>query len=67
MNPFLSDHDVTFDECMDMAEYLALGARLIAWAIENPKLVVAAAQGAGIGLQHHVFTEAMAKLNLGDR
>ena len=67
MNPFLSEHDVTFDECMDMADSLALGARIVAWALENPKLAVAAASGAGIGLQHHFFTEAMAKLNAKSR
>ena len=45
MNPFLADNEVTFDECMDMAELLAEGARLIAWAMENPKMVSAALGG----------------------
>jgi hypothetical protein len=46
MNPFLSDHDVTFDECMDLAELMAVGAQLVAWAMDNPKIAAAAFQGA---------------------
>lgn len=61
---FLSEHDVESGECLDLADKLAMGARLIAWVQENPKLAVAAASGAGIGLQHHAFMEAMAKLDL---
>jgi len=46
MNPFLSEHDVTFDECMDLAELLAVGAQVVAWAIDNPKAAAAAFNGA---------------------
>jgi hypothetical protein len=60
---FLVEHDVTFDECMDMADSLALGATLIAWAMEHPKEAVAAARGAGTGLKHHAFMRAMDRLN----
>ncbi len=37
MDPFLGEHDVTLDQCMSLAEQLAIGARIIAAAIENPK------------------------------
>lgn len=36
MNPFLSENDVPLDECFDLAERLALGARLVAQAFEEP-------------------------------
>lgn len=34
---FLSEHDVTFEQCMSLAEQLALGARIMAEAIERPR------------------------------
>jgi hypothetical protein len=34
---FLDDHHVTFDQCMTLATQLALGARIVAKAIEDPK------------------------------
>jgi hypothetical protein len=37
-DPFLSDHDVSLDECIGLAEQMALGARFMAWVIENPQL-----------------------------
>jgi hypothetical protein len=37
MNPFLSDNDVTFDQCMSLAQQLAIGARVVAKGIESPK------------------------------
>ena len=46
MNPFLSVHDVTFDECVDLADLLSAGAQVMAWAIDNPQLARAAIQGA---------------------
>lgn len=61
---FLSEHNVESGECLDLADKLAMGARLLAWVQENPKLAIAAAQGAGIGIKSHAFMEAMAKLNL---
>lgn len=59
---FLSEHDVESGECLDLADSLAMGARLIAWAMEHPKQAVAAAQGAGTGLQYHALMEAFARL-----
>lgn len=37
VNPFLSDNDVTLDQCFGLAEHLALGARIVARAIESPR------------------------------
>jgi hypothetical protein len=34
---FLSDNDVTSDQCMTLADQLAIGARIVAAAIENPR------------------------------
>lgn len=34
---FLRTNDVTADECMTLAEQLALGARIVAYAIEHPR------------------------------
>jgi hypothetical protein len=34
---FLADNDVTFDQCMTLAENLAIGARIAAVAIEKPR------------------------------
>ena len=36
MNPFLSDNDVTLDQCMALAEHLDIGARIVAAGISNP-------------------------------
>jgi hypothetical protein len=40
--PFLSDNDVTLDECYDLAEHLALGARIVALGLDNPRSEVGA-------------------------
>jgi predicted nucleotide-binding protein (sugar kinase/HSP70/actin superfamily) len=37
VNPFLSDHEVTLDQCMSLAQQLAIGARIVAKAIESPR------------------------------
>ena len=36
-NPFLSDNDVTLDQCFSLAQQLAIGARIVAAGIENPR------------------------------
>jgi hypothetical protein len=59
---FLVEHDVTSGECMDLAGSLAIGARLYAWALENPKQAVAAAEGASIGMRLDFITRALQKL-----
>jgi hypothetical protein len=60
---FLREHDVESGECLDLADSLAMGARLIAWAMEHPKQAIAAARGAGTGLQYHDLMEAFARLD----
>jgi len=62
-NPFLSEHDVTFDECIDMADFLALGARLMAWVVENPKRAAVAFQGAADSVSMVVITETLRRVN----
>jgi hypothetical protein len=37
MNPFLSEYEVTADECFSLAEQLAIGARVVAYGLENPR------------------------------
>ncbi len=37
VNPFLADNDGTLDQCFSLAEHLALGARIVAAGIENPR------------------------------
>jgi hypothetical protein len=37
MNPFLSEHDVTADECFSLAEMLAIGARIVARGLSDPR------------------------------
>lgn len=59
---FLTEHGVTYDECMDLADSLAIGARLYAWAIENPQQAVAAAEGASIGMRLDLIKRALEKL-----
>jgi hypothetical protein len=34
---FLVEHDVTFDQCMALGKQLAIGARIVARAIERPR------------------------------
>jgi hypothetical protein len=36
-NPFLSEHEVTLDQCFSLAQQLAIGARMVARAIERPR------------------------------
>jgi hypothetical protein len=36
-NPFLSEHEVTLDQCFSLAEQLAIGARIVAAGIEDPR------------------------------
>lgn len=34
---WLGEHDVTFDQCMSLAQQLAIGARMVAAGIEKPR------------------------------
>lgn len=37
VDPFLSEHEVTLDECFSLAQQLAIGARLVAYGLEHPR------------------------------
>jgi hypothetical protein len=37
MNPWLVENDVTLDQCMALADQLAIGARMVAEGIEHPR------------------------------
>lgn len=34
---FLAEHDVTMEECHALAEQMAIGARLVACGLDNPR------------------------------
>jgi hypothetical protein len=60
--PFLDEHAVTLDECYDLAEWLALGARLMAWAIENPRQARTAVEGATDAMRMDFITRVLQKM-----
>lgn len=62
-SPFLDDNAVTLDECFDLAEWLAVGAQLMAWAIENPRQAKTAVSGATDAMRMDVITRVLGKLN----
>ena len=62
-NPFLADNDVTLGECYDLAEWLAVGAQLMAWAIENPGHAKTAVSGATDAMRMDIITRVLRKLN----
>jgi hypothetical protein len=60
---FLSEHEVTLDECYSLAEWLAVGASLMAWAIENPHHAKTAMAGATDAMRMDTITRVLSKLN----
>jgi hypothetical protein len=63
---FLCGNEVTLDECFALAGQLALGAQVMAWAIENPKKAAAIVRGGMNTLNLEMVTDLMAKINLGE-
>lgn len=61
---FLGEHEVTLDECFDMAALMAEGARVVAWAIDNPRDAAAFLAGGSAGMAASAITEALAKITL---
>lgn len=59
---FLAEHEVTFDECTGLADSLATGARLVAWAIENPRQAAAAVEAASISSQTDLVRRKLEQL-----
>lgn len=60
---FLNEHEVESGECLDMADYLALGARLAAWVIENPKRAGVAFEGAVNSMGMAAIVETLQRMN----
>lgn len=61
--PFLSTHDITYDELQDLAGWLAIGARLTAWAMENPRQAAIAARAGTDFMKLDTITQLLRKLN----
>jgi len=62
-NPFLDEHAVTLDECYNLAGWLAVGAQLMAWAIENPRQAKTAVSSATDAMRMDVITRVLRRLN----
>lgn len=60
---FLTDHDVTFDECMTLSEILAVGARLVAFGIENPTVMLGALNGAQMAAAYQQLSAALDRVH----
>lgn len=60
---FLSENEVTLDECFDLADKLAMGARIISWATRNPKAATAFAQGGVNGMGMDAITRVLRAMN----
>jgi hypothetical protein len=61
---FLSENGVASDECLDLADSLAMGARLVAWGMEHPLEAAAFLSSGSAGMALDATTRAMAKINL---
>lgn len=60
--PFLAENDVTYDEHLDLAGMLAVGARLLAYGIGHPKVAAGAVNGAGAIVAYEALNAALAHL-----
>lgn len=61
---FLSEREVTLDECFDMAELMACGARVIAWAVASPRDAAAFLASGSAGMALSAITEALGKIQV---
>lgn len=61
---FLGQHDVTFDECMDLADKLAAGARIVAWISENPRAAAKFAECGSAGMALDAIAEALSRIKV---
>jgi len=59
---FLLDNGVTLDECFTLSELLAVGARLVAFGLENPTLMLAAMNGAQMATAYQNLNDALGKM-----
>ena len=60
---FLAANEVTLGECYDLADKLAMGARLISWATRNPKQAAAFARDGTDGMGMEAITRLLAAMN----
>ena len=58
---FLTEHDVTFDECMSLAGIFATGGRLFAYALDHPKIAQGAIGGAHMAAAYAALNSALEK------
>jgi hypothetical protein len=58
---FLAEHGVTLEECFTMAELLAVGARLVAFGLENPKIARGALDGAHMAAAYQALNRSLTK------
>jgi hypothetical protein len=58
---FLSENDVTSTECLDMADKIAFGARVMAWVTENPRDAAKFLEAGSAGMALNAITEALAR------
>jgi hypothetical protein len=61
---FLIEHEVTLDECYDLADHLASGARIMAWVSENPRAAAKFAEAGSAGVAMDAITEALRRINV---
>lgn len=64
---FLGEHEVTLDECFEMAEMMAAGARVIAWAIDSPRDAAVFLSSGSAGMAMNAVTKALAKISPASR
>lgn len=57
---FLAEHAVTYDECMALSDHLAMGARLLAYAVEHPAEALGAVNGANLAGAYRLLHEGLA-------
>jgi hypothetical protein len=61
-NPFLADNEVTLHEAYTLADQLATGARIFAWAIEHPAQARGALDGAHVSAAYEALNQALATM-----
>lgn len=60
--PFLADNDVSADECFGLADAMAAGLRLLAWAVENPDAARGAVNGAHLVAAYRALNATLPKV-----
>jgi hypothetical protein len=58
---FLSENDVTSTECLDMADKIAFGARMMAWVTEHPRDAAKFLEAGSAGMALNAITEALGR------